>query len=58
MMRAFGKAKRMSLAPAANSSDPIEAACPMHSVETCGLMKFMVSKMDMPALTDPPGELI
>ncbi len=30
----------------------------MHSVETSGLMKFIVSKIDMPALTEPPGELM
>ena len=34
------------------------AAMPMHKVETSGLMKFMVSKMAMPALTEPPGELM
>ncbi len=34
------------------------AARPMHSVETSGLMKFIVSKIDMPALTLPPGELM
>ncbi len=34
------------------------AAMPMHSVETSGLMKFIVSKIDMPALTEPPGELM
>jgi len=34
------------------------AAMPMHRVDTSGLMKFMVSKIDMPALTEPPGELI
>jgi hypothetical protein len=27
-------------------------------VDTSGLMKFMVSKIDMPALTEPPGELM
>ena len=27
-------------------------------VDTAGLMKFMVSKIDMPALTEPPGELM
>ena len=43
MMRAFGVAKRMSLWPAASSSEPMEAAWPMHSVETAGLMNCMVS---------------
>ena len=43
MMRALGRAKRRSLPPAASSSDPIEAACPVHSVETAGRMNCMVS---------------
>ena len=43
MMRAFGRAKRRSLAPAAKSSEPMEAACPVHSVETGGRMNCMVS---------------
>ena len=34
------------------------AAMPMHSVETSGLMNCIVSKIDMPALTLPPGELM
>jgi hypothetical protein len=34
------------------------AAMPMHSVDTSGLMNCMVSKIDMPALTLPPGELM
>ena len=34
------------------------AAMPMHSVDTSGLMKFMVSKIDSPADTLPPGELM
>ncbi len=34
------------------------AAMPVHRVETSGLMKFMVSKIAMPALTEPPGELM
>ena len=34
------------------------AAMPMHSVETCGLMNCIVSYTDMPALTEPPGELM
>jgi len=31
---------------------------PMHRVLTSGLMNCMVSKIDMPALTLPPGELM
>jgi len=34
------------------------AAMPIHRVDTAGLMKFMVSKIAMPALTEPPGELM
>ena len=34
------------------------AARPMQSVDTSGLMNCMVSKIDMPALTLPPGELM
>ena len=44
--------------PAANKKAPMLAAMPMHSVETSGLMNCMVSKIDMPALTLPPGELM
>ena len=43
MMREFGSEKRMSFSPAASSSDPIEAACPVHSVDTAGRMNCMVS---------------
>ena len=34
------------------------AAKPRHMVDTSGLMNCMVSKIDMPALTLPPGELM
>jgi hypothetical protein len=34
------------------------AAMPMHSVDTSGLMNCMVSKIAMPAVTLPPGELM
>ena len=34
------------------------AAMPKHMVETSGLMNCIVSKIDRPALTDPPGELM
>jgi hypothetical protein len=33
----------MSLAPAVKSSEPMDAACPVHSVETGGLMNCIVS---------------
>ena len=54
----LGKLKRLPLVPAANKNAPMLAAMPMHKVETSGLMKFMVSKIAMPALTEPPGELM
>ncbi|MCY1549995.1 hypothetical protein D9M68_862070 [compost metagenome] len=54
----LGSAKRLPLAPAASRKAPMLAAMPMHSVDTSDLMKFMVSKIAMPALTDPPGELM
>ncbi|MNC90933.1 hypothetical protein D3C83_70940 [compost metagenome] len=42
-IRALGSAKRMPVVPAVRSSDPIEAASPMQSVDTAGLMNWMVS---------------
>ena len=54
----LGSAKRLPLVPAASRNAPIEAAMPTHSVETSGLMNCMVSKIAMPADTDPPGELM
>ena len=54
----LGNEKRLPFSPAANKNAPMLAAIPMHSVDTWGLMKFMVSKIDMPALTEPPGELM
>ncbi len=58
MTRELGSAKRLPLAPAASRKAPMLAAMPTHRVETAGLMKFMVSNTAMPALTDPPGELM
>jgi hypothetical protein len=58
MMREFGNENRLPLAPAASRKAPIEAAIPVHSVDTSGLMKFMVSKIARPAETEPPGELM
>ena len=43
MMREFGSEKRMSLWPAASSSEPIDAACPVQSVDTGGRMNCIVS---------------
>ena len=58
MMREFGSAKRLPLAPAASRKAPMLAARPMHSVDTSGLTNCIVSKIDKPALTLPPGELM
>jgi hypothetical protein len=46
------------LAPAISRNEPMLAAMPMHSVETSGLTNCIVSKIDRPALTEPPGELM
>ena len=54
----LGSAKRLPLAPAASRKAPIEAAIPTHIVEMSGLMNCIVSKIAMPADTDPPGELM
>ncbi|MCY1381255.1 hypothetical protein D9M69_691380 [compost metagenome] len=54
----LGSEKRFPLVPAANRNAPMLAAKPQHRVDTSGLMKFIVSKIAMPALTEPPGELM
>ena len=36
----------------------MEAHSPMQMVDTSHLMKFMVSRMPRPAVTEPPGELM
>ena len=36
----------------------MDAHSPMQMVETSGLMKFIVSRMARPAVTEPPGELM
>ena len=41
--RELGSAKRLPLAPAQSRKAPIEAAWPMHSVDTSGLTNCMVS---------------
>ena len=43
MMRAFGSAMRWPFSPAVSRNEPIEAAMPMHTVETGHLMYCMVS---------------
>ncbi len=43
MMRAFGRAKRLPFWPAVSSSEPIEAAWPMQTVDTAGRIYCMVS---------------
>ena len=43
MMFELGSEYRLPGAPAASSSEPIDAACPTQSVETWGLMYCMVS---------------
>ena len=43
MIEEFGSEKRISLAPAVKSKDPIEAAWPTQSVLTLGLIYCIVS---------------
>ena len=43
MISAWGSALRLPFAPAASRNAPIEAAMPMHSVDTSHLRYFMVS---------------
>lgn len=45
MMREFRRDPRCPVAPAARRRDPIEQACPMHIVETSGLM-YLVGERD------------
>ena len=58
MIWARGSASRLPGAPAVSRNCPIEAAIPMATVLTSGSMVSMVSKMAMPADTEPPGELM
>src|SRR5881296_762952 len=58
IMRAFGRANLRFLAPAASRSEPMDAACPMHSVDTAGRTNCMVSYTASPEVTTPPGELM
>ena len=43
MMREFGRLVRMPGSPAASSSEPIDAACPITMVATAGRMNCIVS---------------
>ena len=58
MTRELGRQKRLPLAPAASSSEPIEAAMPMQTVDTSERMYCIVSYIARPEVTTPPGELI
>ena len=49
---------RKPFAPAVRRSEPIEAAIPIHIVDTAGRMYRMVSYIARPAETDPPGLFI
>ena len=54
----FGRHRRLPLAPELNSTAAIDAQQPRQMVDTSHLMKFIVSRMAMPAVTEPPGELM
>ena len=49
---------KVRLVPEDANSDPIEHACPTTTVCMSELMYCMVSYIAMPAVTNPPGELI
>ena len=51
----FGSTKRLPLVPEERSTAAMEAHSPMQMVDTSHLMKFMVSRMPRPAVTEPPG---
>lgn len=51
-------ANRFPFAPDNNNNAPNDAAKPMHSVCTSGLIKFIVSNIAKPAVVDPPGLLM
>ena len=48
----------MPFAPAHRRNCPIDAAIPMHVVATSHGTKFIVSKIAIPAYTEPPGEFM
>ena len=56
--RACGVRYRLPLAPADSRCCPMEAASPVATVATSGWTYSMVSKMAIPAVTEPPGLLM
>jgi len=58
MTVAWGNAYLLPGVPAARSKDPIELACPRTMVDTGAVMYCMVSYIERPADTEPPGELM
>eukprot|EP00418_Pyrodinium_bahamense_P087613 CAMPEP_0179074610 /NCGR_PEP_ID=MMETSP0796-20121207/33173_1 /TAXON_ID=73915 /ORGANISM="Pyrodinium bahamense, Strain pbaha01" /LENGTH=243 /DNA_ID=CAMNT_0020771835 /DNA_START=150 /DNA_END=881 /DNA_ORIENTATION=+ len=58
IIREFGRLLRLPFVPAASRKDPMDAANPKQTVLTSHGMNCIVSKMAMPAETDPPGELM
>jgi hypothetical protein len=58
MIRELGSEKRLPGAPAQSSSEPADAAWPMHTVETGERMYCIVSYIAKLEVTTPPGELI
>ena len=48
----------MPAAPAASRNAAMLAAMPTQIVETSGFTNCIVSKIAIPALTEPPGELM
>ncbi len=57
-IRACGSACRLPGVPADSRNWPIEAANPTAHVATSGLISCIVSWMAIPAVTEPPGELM
>ncbi len=58
MIRACGSAERLPGVPADSRNCPIDAAMPIAVVATSHGIRFIVSKMAMPSVTEPPGELM
>src|SRR5579864_5018365 len=58
MIRELGSENRLPGAPAQSSSEPAEAAWPMHTVETGERIYCIVSYIAKLEVTTPPGELI
>ena len=48
----------MPFAPHASNTAAIDAACPTQYVTMFGSIRFIVSRIAMPAVIDPPGELM